>query len=351
MVAFHALQGWGDGFWIGAAGVDVFFVISGFIIWREALRPAATPGVFFWRRLTRVAPAYWFATLAVGAIALVWPRFMPEVVVSPSHLLASLAFIPHADPLGRIFPVLPPGWTLDYEAGFYLMVSVALLAPARARLALALGALALMSLPGFVFTPLYGLGANPMLLEFAAGVWLAHRADRGARIPPGAGLVFGGLGLALLALMEVTGFRDILLRPLLWGLPAVMIVAGALAIEPVRALAPPPVLVRLGDASYAIYLCHLPAVGLALAALGAVPVWVFAPAAVLASVIAGLAFHHAIERPLIAACRSIPGRLAAARPPPIVPLIPAQAGTHGPGFEISPIRPERRRVGSPPSRG
>jgi exopolysaccharide production protein ExoZ len=313
VVAFHALQGWGDGFWIGAAGVDVFFVISGFIIWREALRPGVTPGGFFWRRLTRVAPAYWLATVAVGAVALAWPRFMPEVVVSPSHLLLSLAFVPHADPLGRNFPLLPPGWTLDYEAGFYLLVTAVLLAPARARPALALAALALMSLPGFVFTPLYGLGANPMLLEFAAGVWLAHRASRGAVIPPGAGLTFAGLGAALLAAMWLGGFQDILWRPLLWGLPAVMIVAGALAAEPIRALTPPGALVRLGDASYAIYLCHMPAVALVFAALGTAPVWVFAPAAILASLVAGLAAHRFVERPLIAACRAIPARWSAMR--------------------------------------
>jgi exopolysaccharide production protein ExoZ len=251
--------------------------------------------------------------------------------------------------LGRIFPLLPPGWTLDYEAGFYLLVTVVLLAPAKARLALAIAALALMSLPGFVFTPLYGRGANPMLLEFAGGVWLAHRANRRAAIPPGAGLVFAGLGVALLAAMWLGGFQDILLRPLLWGLPALMIVAGALAIEPVRALTPPGALVRLGDASYAIYLCHMPVVALVFAGLGTTPVWVFAPVAILASVVAGLIAHRFVERPLIAVCRAIPGRLD--KMGSQIPLIPAEAGTHGSSFEISQVRHERRDDGSPPSRG
>jgi len=309
VVGFHAFQWQGDTFWIGAAGVDVFFVISGVIIWREAMRPKMRPGAFLWRRLTRVAPAYWLATGAVVVIASLWPRFMPEVSLSPSHVALSLAFIPHVDPEGRIFPVLPPGWTLDYEAGFYLMVAASLFAPAKARLPLVVASLAALSLPGFVFTPLYGLGANPMLLEFAAGIWLAHRMARGEAAPPGAGIVFGGLGVALLALMGAAGFQDILLRPLLWGMPAVMIVTGALAIEPLRALAPPRALVRLGDASYAIYLCHLPVVAL-VATGGFDSHWAFAPAAITASLIAGLAFHHLVERPLIAACRALPARLA-----------------------------------------
>lgn len=320
MVAFHAFQLEGDGFWIGAAGVDVFFVVSGVIIWTQALRPDAAPGPFLWRRITRVAPAYWLVTLLVAATAALWPRLLPEVTLSPSHLALSLGFVPHDDPAGRAFPVLAPGWTLTYEAGFYLLTGLSLLAPTRARLPLVLTALGACSLVGFVWTPLYELDFNPMLLQFAAGIWLARRQARGLRLPVGAGVVFAALGVGILALLWLSGFQDILFRPLLWGLPAVMIVAGALAIEPARKLTPPAALIRLGDASYAVYLCHFPVIALVAAAAGAQRIWLFVPLAIGASLVVGFAFHRLAETPLIAAGRALPARLAAlkGRPRPVL---------------------------------
>ncbi|HUO11733.1 MAG TPA: acyltransferase family protein, partial [Caulobacteraceae bacterium] len=114
--------------------------------------------------------------------------------------------------------------------------------------------------------------------------------------------------MALFVLMGLTGFRNELFRPLLWGVPALMIVIGAVAAE--RSFAAPRPLVALGDASYAIYLCHLPAVAVIAHLLGVRPLWLFVPAAMLASALAGLAFHRWVEAPLIAVCR-LPPRLRA----------------------------------------
>ena len=126
VATYHALQ-WADGgFEVGRAGVDVFFVISGFIMWHVTAGRDVDPGDFLWRRLTRVAPLYWLATLGVLGVALVWPAFLPEVRPGWTHLALSLAFIPHLDPRGLPFPTLPPGWTLDYEALFYLIFAGAL---------------------------------------------------------------------------------------------------------------------------------------------------------------------------------------------------------------------------------
>src|SRR5437016_2032300 len=57
VVVYHAFQWLPDGgFDVGRAGVDVFFVISGFIMWSITAGQPARPGAFLWRRLTRVAP-------------------------------------------------------------------------------------------------------------------------------------------------------------------------------------------------------------------------------------------------------------------------------------------------------
>lgn len=118
------------------------------------------------------------------------------------------------------------------------------------------------------------------------------------------------LGLAALTIMFLTGFRNEFFRPLLWGLPAAMIVAGAISLEEAGHFKVPAALVRLGDASYAIYLCHMPVTALVGHALGVRPVGLFVVVAVIASTAVGIAFHLMVEKPLIAACRALPHRLA-----------------------------------------
>ena len=310
MVTYHAFQWIDDRFWVGAAGVDVFFVVSGFIIWTVGSSEEASPGVFFWRRLTRVAPAYWFATGVVIALVLLWPTLLRQVMLSPSHIALSLAFVQHIDPRGLPFPVLPPGWSLDYEAVFYALFTLVLFAPAPLRFRLLLSALGVVIVFGVLDPPAYYLGANMMLLQFGAGAWLARRRELGARIPPDIGAALAAIGFVLLAAQGLTGLRSDLWRPLLWGVPAAMIVAGAVALEPQRSIRPPWSLLRLGDASYAIYLCHFVTVAVAARLVGVAPTWRFVPVAVALSLITGLVFHRWVEKPLIAACRAIPGLIA-----------------------------------------
>ncbi len=301
---YHALQWENGGFDVGRAGVDVFFVISGVIMWRVTAGRAVGAGRFLRLRATRVAPLYWLMTLAVAATAVAWPGFLPEVHPAWDHLALSLAFIPHLDPRGLPFPLLPPGWTLSYEAGFYLLFAASLLLPARWRAAAVTAGLAAVVAAGFTLSdPAYILGANPMLLQFAAGVWLgvALKADRLPGRAWGCGLLV--LGLASFLLLLLTGFTDELWRPLIWGLPASLLVAGALSIEAHggagRWRAPR----ELGDASYALYLVHLPATALVAHTLGAGRPWLFLPAAVTASIAAALATHAWIEKPLVRLAR------------------------------------------------
>ena len=221
VVAYHALQWDRGGFDVGRAGVDVFFVISGFIMWHVTSGRDVAPGAFLWRRFTRVAPLYWLATLGALAVALVWPAFLPEVRPGWRHLALSLAFVPHLDPRGLPFPTLPPGWTLDYEALFYAIFAAALAGPRAWRGRLVVGALIAVTAFGFLVPePFYYLGANPMLLQFAAGVglgWISHRERprRPARSDVGAAMI--PAALAWWTAVQAGGLFTELWRPLLWG--------------------------------------------------------------------------------------------------------------------------------------
>jgi exopolysaccharide production protein ExoZ len=311
VVAFHAFQWRAGAFNVGRSGVDLFFVISGVIMWRVTGARETRPAAFLWRRITRVAPFYWVITLALAAVAALWPAFLPNVHPGTSHLLLSLAFIPHLDPRGLPFPLLPPGWTLNYEAAFYLVFAAALLAPRRRQAWIVCAALFLVVAAGLILDdPVYILGANPLLWEFAAGVAVANLAEMGALPGRRGGWALIAAGLAGLAIPALLGLFSELGRPFIWGVPAALIVAGALAVEESGGAPKSAAMTRLGDASYALYLVHLPAQALVGHSLGTANGWLFIPAAVAASIGMGLACHRWLETPLIAWARAGPGAMA-----------------------------------------
>lgn len=112
----------------GSFGVDVFFVISGYIMAR-ILDPATPSGsdFFFRRRLLRIVPPYWFFTILLYLAALRLPQLMGATRASFAELLKSLFFIPFMKSDGLTQPLLFIGWSLNYEMFFYLALSVGLL--------------------------------------------------------------------------------------------------------------------------------------------------------------------------------------------------------------------------------
>ena len=313
VVIYHASQWGGAVIDIGRAGVDLFFVISGVIMWKVTGANERSPGGFIWRRLTRVAPFYWLTTLILTGVALVWPDFLANLHPATGHVLLSLAFIPHFDPKGLPFPLYAPGWSLNYEAFFYLLFAGALFAPRRRQAAIVCGALFLVVAAGFILDdPYYQLGANPMLFQFAAGVAIANLSEMGGLPGRRGGWLLIAAGTAGLAVPAALGVFSEVWRPFLWGVPAALIVAGAMAIEGSGETPRIPALAGLGEASYALYLTHEPVEALVGHALGAANPWLFYSVAVAAAVAAGLTCHRWVERPLTAWMRSagslIPGR-------------------------------------------
>lgn len=300
VAAYHGCQWLDGGFEVGRAGVDLFFVISGFIMWSiTAGRPAA-PRRFVWKRFTRVAPTYWAITLAMAGVALAWPAFLPNVHAGWSHVLLSMAFITHLDPRGLPFPVLPAGWTLNYEAVFYLLFAAGLwLKDEGARIVAVTAGLVGIAVLGLLDPPLYALGANAMMLEFAAGLWLGRLVQRGFTPGPRVGMALAGAGTIAFAFTNTAGVADSLMRPLYWGAPAAALVLGALALEAAGRTPKLSWLKTLGDASYSIYLLHAPATAVVAHTLGTGRPAVFIPAALAASVVAGLAGRALLEKPLL----------------------------------------------------
>lgn len=271
------------------SGVDLFFVISGFVMMLVSDREAS-PQTFLRARAVRIVPLYWLATLAT---AILTSR------ADPARLLMSLIFWPHRDAAGEPFPVLIPGWTLTFEMFFYVCVAAALLLPARSRLrVLTPGFLIIVALGPDVLPPsmLEWTYTSPLLLEFLAGSWLCWVWQRG-KLPGARGsLLLMATGLLLWWWSHEPW--NLFVRTIAYGGPMLLIVAGSLGIEASGRLPRLPWLARLGDASYALYLTHLLVQNALVPQLLSLPVLVAFPLTMVACVAVGLATHHLIDEPI-----------------------------------------------------
>lgn len=238
------------------AGVDIFFVISGFIM-VYIVKPETRPGAFWLQRFTRIAPLYWLAT----AVAFLGGLMLPEWFFGRQDFwfaLRSALFLPMG-PTTDTHPIISPGWTLVYEFGFYTLLALCMvvrrppfrLAAATIAIYVAFGVanLALGGPQGIAFYADYLL-----MLEFLYGMAAAAIV---ARLPlgPWRGLLLAAVGLVLIYYAWYNSYY--LLRGAAVGLPALLVVIGILASEPLwqryRAMT---WFARLGDASYSIYIIH-----------------------------------------------------------------------------------------------
>ena len=132
---FHASGPIGEFFVTkGAVGVDIFFVISGLVIFLSTQNSEMPAGRFMLNRIIRIVPAYWFYTAAMGLLLLVAAPLLPHQVINWQTFMLSLFFIPTENPGGYgLYPTLNVGWTLNYEMFFYLLFSTVFLFKQRHR--------------------------------------------------------------------------------------------------------------------------------------------------------------------------------------------------------------------------
>jgi exopolysaccharide production protein ExoZ len=256
--------------WIGGNnGVDLFFVISGFIIAYVASLDASQ---FMTRRLIRIVPIYWSSTIALYALVLLVPQLFRSASSDPVLFVRSLAFLPTSSGLhtgdGIPHPTLSGGWTLNYEMYFYAVFAVALALSRRwatgIAVAILLAVLATIQLTPLREEPVAYFYGHPIVLEFAYGIAAFHvvrfvdarRRARPRRHAEKAVLVAGVvLGCVALAInFELFGYTP---RWLASGIPAFVVVVCAVLLERIHDVKVTNRWVILaGDASYVLYLIH-----------------------------------------------------------------------------------------------
>ncbi|MFN3837980.1 MAG: acyltransferase family protein [Brevundimonas sp.] len=308
----------------GAVGVDVFFVISGFIIATTTRGQAGVgaAGEFLWRRFRRVAPIYWMLSLPILIGMARGGTLSPEVAT------ATFLFWPFSG-LEMTFPALGPGWTLCFEMLFYAGFGLAMAGGKRVGWGLIAAYGAMLAAGLIVATPVLRFWGAPIVLEFLLGVGIASAWRRAPRWfgAWAIGLALVGFGLGLVVgyggIDDVRALNDPwngLQRVAVWGLPSALLVFGVVRME--RTDRAPRRVARaaafMGDASYSIYLAHV----LVIRALGrlfesgmvALPGDAVVVLTVLASLAAGVAVHLWVERPVLKVMRPSPGGRGLERP-------------------------------------
>jgi exopolysaccharide production protein ExoZ len=303
---------------LGMFGVDIFFVISGFILGSTALRaatgePRAESIDFIARRILRIFPIYW--------IVILFPLFRSFRL----HKLTGYNFLDYWFLLpGISYPetqlIIGIGWTLIFEMVFYYVMTIFMRLSLRHAVRNAMAALILLVATGIIVDirrPVLIILMNPILLEFVLGNLTALAFNTfGKHRTAGIGILVGGVIVTCVLTYRITYDaaieHDILLgvnalsRVATWGIAAWLLVSGVVFWGPQVRSRVGKTLVTLGNGSYSIYLTSAVSIEMVIRFMARMPM---APAIrgyvllqdgidLILVVLIGMVFHWMIERPL-----------------------------------------------------
>lgn len=286
----------------GHAGVDLFFVLSGFIILfvhRPDIGRPARLGHYAIRRFSRVMPLYWIAlVLSLGVNVIVY-RSLPDI----GAVLWSGAMLPTTTE-----PLLAIAWTLQYEAMFYVCFALLILNRRLGLAAFAVWMLVIISYLGTTWPPAL---CRVFGLEFLFGILAAQAMQRLRTKHAVIVASVGGVAFAVAYACESTGVMGgfgVLAR-FAYGVPAAFMICGLAVCESAGMISVPRWLEPLGRASYSIYLFQFLCIGVlwqilrltgATVSFGPWPLF-----AILAggALLGGVIINRSVEQPLLRWCR------------------------------------------------
>ncbi|MDR3450392.1 MAG: acyltransferase [Alphaproteobacteria bacterium] len=304
-----------QGFMFGHAGVEYFFVLSGFIIahihWKDIGLPSRLRS-FAAKRFVRIYPVYWLVLAVLLPIYFFVPAFAKDAPHGFIHLFGDLSLLP--TPTGTTLVV---AWTLKHEILFYAGFACLIAAP---RFGIALMAVDLLgaawvfagnsvlppeggvptvSLLPVIFSPLHFLFLYGALCAWA----VRHGRVEHPWVPALAGIgIFLATGMyesfALNGEWTLWGSQ-------LYGLGSALALLGFIELERSGHIKVPAFLILLGDASYGLYLIHFPLLSLLAKIVIAAHLPDFLPPGLIfvimaaVAVAAGIVFHLLFEKPIL----------------------------------------------------
>ncbi|NVZ71843.1 acyltransferase [Pseudomonas costantinii] len=298
--------------WVGPAGVDIFFVLSGFIVCYSASKAVnkdsssvVVSGRFFLKRAARIFPVYWVALCVawlVSSYVDLAPNPKPWEEYNPISYILLLTVYNNK---------VRPAWTLAYEMYFYVVLSLIMFVGGKNiyRWLLGWGAVTLVSI--FVFAVIPGLGVrkefipvNPLVLEFALGCGVAFLFEKGVSGGGWASFIAGTLlfvtGCVINSYIGNWGFAW---RAVLFGPASALIIYGLIDIERNGWRIFPRWLETFGDASYSLYIWHyviimvLMGASNSLGLINLMPGWLIVLAIILVCIAWSFISYRLIEKP------------------------------------------------------
>jgi exopolysaccharide production protein ExoZ len=227
---FSIFEGWGEN------GVDIFFVISGFVIvYTQSVREKNALD-FLKRRILRIVPIYWFLTICLLLLYLALPSAFREYKPDLTQTVYSFLFL--SGSVTSTLPLLLVGWTLEYEMLFYVLFCIGILL--GKKLTPIIFSTAVLSI--LVITGLIGLIA----IEFILGMLCAKLYLSGVLKKLAISFLIVALGWFVATIFFKIGVD----RLFLYGVPSFILIFALAHIRQAQNK----LLIYLGDASYSIYL-------------------------------------------------------------------------------------------------
>jgi exopolysaccharide production protein ExoZ len=241
----------------GARGVDIFFVISGFVMVISSHKLIGTESGwarFAIQRLIRIVPLYWLATTIKVFIMVVASSAVLHATWDTGAIVGSYFFIPYRKDATHVEPLMGVGWTLVFEMFFYFVFTLALYLRANIHVfvGIVMVSLAAMSFYRPDAYPAWMYLLNPVVLEFWFGMLVGYLILRGRNIA----LEFAA-PLAIVSLLLVLCVQSSSLPPaVVICIPTALLVYAVASMEDTLAARLPRFIVFLGAASYSLYLFH-----------------------------------------------------------------------------------------------
>ena len=237
---FRILRGWGQN------GVDIFFVISGFImVYIQSHNQKSALG-FLENRIKRIVPLYWSLTAIFVLLLYFIPSVFRQASFDVQHSVTSFVFI------SRLFdfhyPVVLQGWTLEFEMLFYMIFGLSILLKRMDTALIASSILLALMFAGDL---------SAIMCEFVLGMLVAKAYLKGVLKDYGIALfLIGSVGLLATIFYQPDFYNKNLelgfVRVILWGFPSTLLVLSCCYLPQTQKR----VLLFLGAASYSIYLVH-----------------------------------------------------------------------------------------------
>lgn len=290
----------------GASGVDIFFVISGFIMVYIDNKRQSTPISFFIQRFTRISPSYYFLTFLIAMTTALIPNAVNSIDNSFSNILYSITytsiFINQQNPLVYV------GWTIEYEMLFYILFSLSIILSKSSNLKVLFTSI-------FIILLIW-LGINNIALNFISGmvIGLIHQNVKIHNIfmrKEGAMMFILMIGIALhissLLVNFPDGTRSTDNRVYYFSLSSAIIILSSLYIRPIQNS----IAIKIGDASYSIYLIQVLSIPATYKALDSLSVQHFLSSDLIilistsVSILCGMIFYYIFEKPSIKIIRNL----------------------------------------------